>query len=130
MNPPYILVVEDNPTLCDMIRRRLERRGYTAACAKDGQAGLETAIATKPDLILLDMSLPIMDGWTVAKALRKNKATRDIPTIAITAHAMRGDRERALGAGCHEFETKPIDFDQLQTKINMFLPQPNDEISE
>ena len=122
MNAPQILVVEDNPTLCDMIRRRLERRGYHVATASDGQAGLDRAHTLQPDLILLDMSLPVINGWNVASRLRAKPETRAIPIIAITAHAMRGHRERALEAGCDEFQTKPIDFDELQKKIERLLP--------
>lgn len=116
-----ILVVEDNLTLCDMIRRRLERRGYQTSFASTGLAGLETAKAQPPDLILLDMSLPEMDGWTVASKLRECPETFEIPVIALTAHAMHGDRERALEAGCDEFETKPVDFERLLLKIQTLL---------
>lgn len=122
MNQPHILVIEDNPTLCDMIRRRLERRGYTTTYAADGLAGIESARTTLPDLILLDMSLPRLDGWTAAVRLKADPKTRAIPIIALTAHAMHGDRERALEAGCDEFETKPVDFEALVAKIEGFLP--------
>jgi len=130
MSAPHILVIEDNPALCDMIRRRLERRGYATTFANNGITGLETARATQPDIVLLDMSLPQLDGWNVAKLLKDSDETKAIPIIAITAHAMHGDRERALEAGCNEFEIKPVDFESLTAKIEMFLDQASGNSAE
>ncbi|GHB95182.1 response regulator [Cerasicoccus arenae] len=127
MNSCHILVIEDNPTLCDMVRRRLNRRGYHTTSAGDGNKGLQAAKDQLPHLILLDMSLPGMDGWTVATRLRQSEQTRHIPIIALTAHAMQGDRERALEAGCDEFETKPINFERLFQKIDHFLTQIDEQ---
>ena len=115
-----ILLVEDNEMNRDMLTRRLNRRKFVVETAEDGGKAVEMA-ATMPDLILLDMSLPVMDGWTVAGTLKANEATRHIPIIALTAHAMVGDRERALSAGCDEYETKPIDFKRLVSKIQALL---------
>lgn len=128
MNSPHILVIEDNPTLCDMVRRRLRRRGYRTTFAADGLSGLEAARTNYPDLILLDMSLPELDGWTVASELKTDPATRVVPIIALTAHAMHGDRERALSAGCDEFETKPVNFDSLTQKIESLLAGEEEQV--
>ena len=118
---PRILLVEDNEMNRDMLSRRLERRGFEVLCAEDGAAGVEMARATGPDLILLDMSLPVMDGWTAARKLRDDPDTADVPIIALTAHAMAGDRAKALAAGCNEYDTKPIDFKRLMSKIDGFV---------
>jgi len=115
-----ILLVEDNEMNRDMLSRRLARRSYEVDVAVDGGEALEKAKA-RPDLILLDMSLPVMDGWTVAAELKADDALRHIPIIALTAHAMVGDRERALAAGCDDYETKPIDFPRLIGKITAML---------
>lgn len=114
---PRILLVEDNEMNRDMLSRRLRRREYEVELAVDGGEAVKMA-SSKPDLILLDMSLPVMDGWTVAGKLKADDSTRGIPIIALTAHAMVGDREKALAAGCDDYETKPIDFKRLLAKID------------
>jgi CheY-like chemotaxis protein len=114
---PRILLVEDNEMNRDMLSRRLRRRKYDVELAVDGGEAVEMA-GSSPDLILLDMSLPVMDGWTVAGKLKADESTRSIPIIALTAHAMVGDREKALAAGCDDYETKPIDFKRLLAKID------------
>jgi two-component system cell cycle response regulator DivK len=116
-----ILLVEDNEMNRDMLSRRLVRRGYTVPIAVDGQQGLEMATSEKPDLILLDMSLPIIDGWEVAKRLKSDDNLKAIPVIALTAHAMSGDRERALAAGCDDYDTKPVELPRLLEKIEALL---------
>jgi two-component system, cell cycle response regulator DivK len=116
-----ILLIEDNELNRDMLSRRLERRGHVVSMAVDGRQGLEAAARSAPDLILLDMSLPALDGWEVARRLKAAEGTRHIPIIALTAHAMAGDRERALEAGCDDYDTKPIDFAQLLVKIEMAM---------
>ena len=113
---PRILLVEDNEMNRDMLSRRLTRRKYDVDVAVDGGQAVDKAESV-PDLILLDMSLPVMDGWTVATKLKAQENTRQIPIIALTAHAMVGDREKALAAGCDDYETKPIDFPRLLSKI-------------
>ena len=113
-----ILLVEDNEMNRDMLKRRLERRDYTVVIAVDGVQGIEMAASEKPDLILMDMSLPEMDGWQATRELKANDELKHIPVIALTAHAMSGDREKAMEAGCDDYETKPIDFDRLLGKIN------------
>ena len=118
---PRILLVEDNEMNRDMLSRRLKRRKYDVELAVDGGQAIEMA-ADLPDLILLDMSLPVMDGWSVAAKLKAQDETRHIPIVALTAHAMVGDREKALAAGCAEYETKPVDFPRLLSKISRFLP--------
>jgi len=112
-----ILLVEDHQEIWDFLSRRLKRRGHEVSVAEDGQAGLDQARAEKPDLILLDMNLPVMDGWTVAETLKGDEATKHIPIIALTAHAMSGDREKAVNAGCDDYHAKPIDFSQLLNQI-------------
>ncbi|MBN1889937.1 MAG: response regulator [Thermoflexales bacterium] len=112
-----LLLVEDNEMNRDMLSRRLERRGYRVLAAVDGVQGVALARARRPDLILMDMSLPAMDGWEATKQIRSWAETRTIPIIGLTAHAMSGDRERALMAGCNEYETKPVDFSKLVAKI-------------
>jgi len=116
-----ILLVEDNEMNRDMLTRRLERRGHEVAVAVDGASGLEAAQRERPDLVLLDMSLPVLDGWEVARRLRAGESTRGIPVIALTAHAMAGDRERALAAGCDDYDVKPIEFEGLMAKISALL---------
>lgn len=115
-----ILLVEDNEMNRDMLSRRLKRRSFDVDLAVDGGEALRKANDV-PDLILLDMSLPVMDGWTVAGRLKAEDRTKGIPIIALTAHAMVGDREKALGAGCDDYETKPIDFPRLLSKIDQLL---------
>ena len=116
-----ILLVEDHEEIWDFLSRRLKRRGYEVEIAEDGQQGLDKARAGKPDLLLLDMNLPVVDGWTVAKTLKGEEATKHIPIIALTAHAMAGDREKALAAGCDDYHPKPVDFSQLLTQIEAML---------
>jgi len=105
----------------DMLSRRLERRGYQVVMAVDGQQGVDMTRAESPDLILLDMSLPVIDGWEVARQLKSDEATAQIPIIALTAHAMSGDREKALEAGCNDYDTKPVDLARLIEKMESLL---------
>ena len=116
-----ILIVEDNEMNRDMLSRRLKRKGFEIEVAVDGQQGVEMATKLMPDLVLMDMSLPIKDGWTATKELRSNDATKDLKIIALTAHAMDGDRQKALKAGCDDYDTKPIDLKRLLEKINTLL---------
>lgn len=116
-----ILIVEDNEMNRDMLSRRLERKGYSISMAVDGGAGVEQAIAEVPDLILMDMSLPVLDGWEATRRVKANPQTRHIPVIALTAHAMTGDRDKAMEAGCDDYDTKPIDLARLLTKIGAQL---------
>ncbi len=116
-----ILLVEDNEMNRDMLSRRLVKRGHDVAIAVDGQEGVDMAVADKPEIILLDMSLPVMDGWEAAKLLKADAATNSIPIIALTAHAMAGDREKCLEAGADDYDTKPIDFKRLLGKIEALL---------
>ena len=116
-----LLLVEDNEDNRDAISRRLIRRGYQIILAVDGAQGLQSAQTTHPDLILLDMNLPEIDGWEVARRLKASEATRGIPIIALTAHAMLGDREKALGAGCDSYHTKPIEIPELISQIEALL---------
>lgn len=121
---PTLLLVEDNEMNRDMLSRRLARRGYHVTIAADGAEGLEQARRNTPDLVLMDMSLPVKDGWTAAAELKSNPATRSIPIIGLTAHAMAGDREKALAAGCDDYDTKPIEIDRLIAKIQALLGRP------
>ena len=116
-----ILLVEDHQEIWDFLSRRLKRRGYEVVVAEDGQQGLDKARSESPNILLLDMNLPVMDGWTVAKTLKADAATRAIPIIALTAHAMAGDREKALAAGCDDYHAKPVDFSQLLNQIDALL---------
>jgi CheY-like chemotaxis protein len=116
-----ILLVEDNEMNRDMLSRRLVRKGYEVSIAVDGRQGVEMAQAAAPDLILMDMSLPVLDGWEATRQLKNTDATRHIPVIALTAHAMSGDRERALEAGCDDYDTKPIELPRLLEKIETML---------
>ena len=116
-----ILLVEDNEMNRDMLSRRLLRKNYQVTCAVDGVAGVEMATLELPDLILMDMSLPGMDGWEATRALKSDPRTRDIPVIALTAHAMSTDREKALGAGCDDYDTKPIELPRLLAKMEALL---------
>ncbi|MDQ1557825.1 MAG: two-component system, cell cycle response regulator DivK [Pyrinomonadaceae bacterium] len=116
-----ILLVEDNEMNRDMLSRRLARKGYEVSIAVDGQQGVEMAQTAAPDLILMDMSLPVLDGWEATRRLKDSDATRHIPVIALTAHAMSGDRERALEAGCDDYDTKPIELTRLLEKIEAML---------
>lgn len=112
-----ILLVEDNEMNRDMLSRRLIKKGFAVTTAEDGQEGLDAAREQRPDLILLDMSLPVKDGWTTAAELKADEGTRQIPIIALTAHAMDGDRQRAISAGCDDYDTKPVDLQRLLLKI-------------
>ena len=116
-----ILLVEDNELNRDMLSRRLQRKGYEVLLAVDGAEGVRMARTEAPALILMDMSLPVVDGWEATRQLRAEPATRTIPIIALTAHAMSGDRERAMAAGCDDFDTKPIDLTRLLEKIETIL---------
>jgi two-component system cell cycle response regulator DivK len=118
---PKILLVEDNEMNRDMLARRLEKRGYSVVIAVDGQNGVALARTEKPDLILMDMSLPIIDGWEASRQLKADPAMAPTPIIALTAHAMAEDREKALAAGCNEYETKPVDLTNLLAKIEALL---------
>ena len=117
-----ILYVEDNDDNIYVLKRRLTRAGYTVLVAMDGEQGIVMARAEKPDLILMDLSLPVLDGWEATRRLKGAPETRAIPVIALSAHAMTGDREKALAAGCEDFDTKPVDFDRLRAKIQALLP--------
>ena len=112
-----ILLVEDHEEIWDFLSRRLKRRGYEVILATDGQQGVDKAQSDAPDIILLDMNLPVMDGWTAAGKLKAEPATAKIPIIALTAHAMSGDREKAIGAGCNDYHPKPVDFSRLLAQI-------------
>jgi two-component system cell cycle response regulator DivK len=116
-----ILIVEDNEMNRDMLSRRLTRRGYEVAIAVDGEAGIAAATTERPDLILMDMSLPGMDGWQATRQLKSREATRAIPIIGLSAHAMTGDRDKALAAGCDDYDTKPVELPRLIGKIEALL---------
>ncbi len=117
-----ILIVEDNEMNRDMLSRRLERRGYDVLLAVDGQTGVAVARAQTPDLILMDMSLPVVDGWEATRQLKGDRLLQNIPIIALTAHAMANDRDKALAAGCDDYDTKPIELPRLLAKIAALLP--------
>jgi two-component system cell cycle response regulator DivK len=116
-----ILIVEDNEMNRDMLSRRLERKGYKILIAIDGENGIDVARANTPDLILMDMSLPVMDGWEATRRLKSDDALKHIPVIALTAHAMANDREKALEAGCDDYDTKPIELPRLLGKMETLL---------
>jgi CheY-like chemotaxis protein len=116
-----ILLVEDNEMNRDMLSRRLTKRGHEVAIAVDGQQGVDMASSENPEIILLDMSLPVMDGWEAARRLKADDGTNGIPIIALTAHAMAGDREKCLEAGADDYDTKPVDFKRLLGKIEALL---------
>src|ERR1044071_570700 len=128
---PKILIIEDTENNRVLLSRRLKPRGYEIVTADDAERGLALLPAERPDLILMDVGLPGMDGWTATRQLKSDPASRQIPVIALTAHAMEGDREKAMQAGCDDYETKPIDFNRLFEKIERLLgqspsnPQPN-----
>ena len=119
--PTTILLVEDNEMNRDMLSRRLERAGYRVILAVDGPRGIAAARMEAPDLVLMDMSLPEIDGWEATRHLKQDPATRGIPVIALTAHAMVSDREKALQAGCDDYDTKPVDFARLLQKMTSIL---------
>ena len=116
-----ILLVEDNELNRDMLSRRLQRRGYAVSMALDGQQGVEMALSESPALILMDMSLPVMDGWEAARRVKTDDRTRHIPIIALTAHAMEGDEEKARAAGCDDYDVKPVELPRLLGKIEALL---------
>jgi two-component system, cell cycle response regulator DivK len=116
-----ILLVEDNDMNRDMLSRRLVRNGYEVCLAVDGQQGTDMALSERPDLILMDMSLPVIDGWEATRRIKANDGTRDIPVIALTAHAMAGDREKAMEVGCEDYDIKPIEMPRLLGKIAALL---------
>jgi len=118
---PRILLIEDNEMNRDMLSRRLERKGYETIIAVDGQEGVEKTESEKPDLILMDMSLPVLDGWEATRKLKSNSVTQGIPIIGLSAHAMSGDREKAMEAGCDDYDTKPVELPRLLEKIESLL---------
>jgi CheY-like chemotaxis protein len=118
---PKILLVEDNEMNRDMLSRRLQRKGYSVVTAEDGEKGLLLARSEMPDLILMDISLPVMSGWEVTRLLKADETTRHIPIIALTAHAWITDREKAIEAGCDEYDTKPVEFGRLSEKMDSLL---------
>jgi len=118
---PKILLVEDNEMNRDMLSRRLQKRGYEVVIAEDGEQGVRLAQSETPALVLMDMSLPVLDGWEATRQLKADPGTRSIPVIALTAHAMAGDRERALEAGADDFDTKPVELTRLLEKIEALL---------
>jgi CheY-like chemotaxis protein len=120
---PKILLVEDNEMNRDMLSRRLLRNNFEVVMAVNGQEGVDMAKSERPDIILMDMSLPVMDGWAATRTIKADDETRSIPVIALTAHAMESDREQALQAGCDDFDTKPIELPRLLGKINALLPK-------
>ena len=121
-----ILIVEDNEMNRDMLSRRLARRGYEIVMAVDGVEGIATAQTIRPDLILMDMSLPVVEGWQATRRLKADAATRAIPVIGLTAHAMAGDREKAIEAGCDDYDTKPVELPRLLQKIEALLSRAGD----
>jgi len=116
-----ILLVEDNEMNRDMLTRRLERKGFEVVIAIDGQAGVDMASSASPDIILMDLSLPVIDGWEATRRIKADPATQSIPVIALTAHAMAGDEQKAREAGCDDYDTKPVDLSRLLEKINAQL---------
>lgn len=118
---PKILLIEDNEMNRDMLSRRLQRRGYEVVIATDGAEGVSKVYTEMPDLILMDMSLPVKDGWTATRELKADEATKHIPIIAQTAHAMAGDRQKCLAVGCDDYTTKPVEFEKLVQKIEALL---------
>jgi len=118
---PRILLIEDNEMNRDMLSRRLERKGYETIMAVDGQEGVEKTESERPDLILMDMSLPVLDGWEATRKLKANEVTKNIPIIGLSAHAMSGDREKAIEAGCDDYDTKPVELTRLLDKIETLL---------
>lgn len=118
-----LLLVEDNEMNRDMLTRRLKRKGFTIESAGDGEEALQKIAASPPDLVLMDMNLPVRNGWSTCRELRANEATKDLPIIALTAHAMAEDEQKAREAGCNDYTTKPIDFPLLLAKIDKLLAQ-------
>ena len=124
-----ILIVEDNEMNRDMLSRRLERKGFAVLIAVDGEKGVEVARANKPDLILMDMSLPVVDGWEATRRLKADDRLKHIPVIALTAHAMANDRDKALEAGCDDYDTKPIELPRLLAKMDALLVHAMERVS-
>ena len=116
-----ILYVEDNDDNIYLLTRRLSRNGYDVLVARDGQSAIDMALAEAPDLILMDLNLPVIDGWEVTRRLKAMTEMKDIPIVALTSHAMAGDREKALAAGCDDYDTKPVDFSRLQEKMTVLM---------
>ncbi len=116
-----ILVVEDNEINRDMMVRRLQRRGYTIVTAVDGQQGIDMTQSEAPDIVLMDMSLPVVDGWEATRQIKSNPNVRHIPVVGLTAHAMVGDRDKAMNAGCDDYATKPVEFEKLVELINRLI---------
>lgn len=116
-----ILLVEDNEMNRDMLSRRLKRKGFEVLIAVDGAEGVKMSTSESPDIILMDMSLPVLDGWQATQQIKANSQTKDIPVIAMTAHAMAGDREKCLDAGCDDYDTKPVEFPRLLDKIKNLI---------
>jgi CheY-like chemotaxis protein len=123
---PKVLLVEDNEMNRDMLSRRLTRRGFEVVFAANGQQGVDLARSEKPDIILMDMSLPVMDGWEATRRIKADDTMRRIPVIGLTAHAMGGDREKAIEAGCDDYDSKPVEIDRLLGKINRLLNADED----
>ena len=123
---PKVLVIEDNEMNRDMLTRRLQRRGYEVIVSEDGEDGVNKARSDSPDIILMDMDLPILDGWAATRKLKSAPETKSIPVIALTAHAMAGDREKALEAGCDDYDTKPVEFYRLTAKMESLLGKESD----
>ncbi|SMF54772.1 CheY chemotaxis protein or a CheY-like REC (receiver) domain [Pseudobacteriovorax antillogorgiicola] len=122
-NVAKILIVEDNEMNRDMLSRRLARRGFEVDCVENGQLAVDyLETESHPDLILMDMRMPVMDGWTATNAIKSNPATEKVPVIGLSANAMEGDRERAMKAGCDEYETKPVNFETLMNVIHKYIP--------
>ncbi len=121
---PRVLLVEDNEMNRDMLSRRLRKKGFEVEMALDGAQGVDMAINGAYDVILMDMSLPVMDGWEAARRIREAPGTAKTPIIALTAHAMAGDREKAIAAGCSDYDTKPVEIDRLLGKISALLARP------
>lgn len=119
---PKILLIEDDEMSQDMLSRRLDRRGYQVVCAANGEQGVALAQSERPDLILMDLSLPVLDGWEATRRLKADPATQAIPVIALTAHAMVDDQAKALAAGCDDYDVKPVDFPRLLAKVALFIP--------
>ena len=125
-----VLLVEDHEELWDFLSRRLKRRGFEVVLAHDGQQGVDMVRAERPDVVLLDMNLPVMDGWTAARTLRADPDTARVPIIALTAHAMAGDKAKALEAGCDDYHPKPVDFSRLLSQIEEALLGAEDKAAE
>ncbi|KTQ96122.1 chemotaxis protein CheY [Aureimonas ureilytica] len=122
-----ILLVEDHEEIWDFLSRRLQRRGYEVILAHDGQDGVDKTKVAAPDIVLLDMNLPVLDGWTAARTIRADPSIPRIPIIALTAHAMSGDREKTLAAGCDDYHAKPVDFSRLLGQIEALLPAATEQ---